>query len=52
METGLMGGLGAHSARKTLVTTPSRLPKNEENASFKTDDLKKMLCQGYEKMYL
>ena len=44
-----MGGMGAHPPRKTLVTTPSRLPENEENASFKSDYLKKMLCQGYAK---
>ena len=46
-----MGVLGAQPPRKTLVTTPSRLPENEENASFKTDYLKKMLCQGYAKKY-
>ena len=51
-ERGPMGGLGAQPPRKILATTPSRLPENEENAPFKTDCLKKMLCQGYAKMYL
>ena len=37
---------------KLLVTTPSRLPENEENGPFKTDYLKKMLCQGYAKKVL
>ena len=41
-----MGGLGAQPPRKILATPPSRLPEKEENAPFKTDCLKKMLCQG------
>ena len=50
MGTGPNGGrLGAQPSRKILVTTPSRLPENEEIAPFKTDYLKKMLCQGYTK---
>ena len=49
MGTGANGGFGGAAPKKLLVTTPSRLPENEENAPFKTDYLKKMLCQGYAK---
>ena len=47
-----MGGLGAQPPRKTLMTTLSRLPENEENASFKTDYLKKCCVKVTQKMYL
>ena len=49
MGTSPNGGLGAQPPRKILATAPSRLPENEENAPFRTDYLKKMLCQGYAK---
>ena len=46
MGKGLNGGFGGLKKRKRLATTPSGLP---ENASFKSDYLKKMLFQGYPK---
>ena len=49
MGTGRMGGLGTQPPRKILATAPSRLTENEEYVPFKTDYLKKMLCQGYAK---
>ena len=52
MGTGLNGGFGGAAPKKTVVTTPSRLPENEENASFKTDYLKKCCVKVMQKMYL